>query len=79
VLDRCSQVSVHIVPTEAQRFTSHPALVMLTVAAGISLTAMLEASKLSDKKIDTTKKGVQKHIDEVTDNSTHQPEQKFDV
>jgi hypothetical protein len=41
------------------------ALVVLTFAAVISLTAMLEAGKLSGKKIDATKKGIQKRIDEI--------------
>ena len=52
-------------PLPATDFFPILALVVLTVAAGVSLIAMLEAGRLSDKKIDATKKGVQKHIDEI--------------
>lgn len=41
------------------------ALVVLTIAVALSATAMLEAGRLSDKNIDATKKGAQKHIDEI--------------
>ena len=40
-------------------------VVVLTFAGAMSALTMWEAGRMSDKKIDATKKGAQKHIDEI--------------